>query len=55
VKHLHKRNTSLGKAEMPVTEMLKSFKVSGKKKNEFLDAIKRLERRNIVRILKLVN
>jgi hypothetical protein len=55
VKHLHKRITSLGKAEMPVTEMLKNFKVSGKKKNEFLDAIKRLERRNIVRILKLVN
>lgn len=51
VKHLHKRNESFGKPEMQVGDMLQNFKMTGKKKNEFLDAIRRLERRNIVRIL----
>jgi hypothetical protein len=55
VKHLYKRNTGFGKPEMPITDMLQNFKLTGKKKNEFLDAIRRLERRNIVRILGIVN
>jgi len=55
VKHLYKKNAGYGKVEMPVKDMLQSFQVTGNKKNEFLDAIKRLERRNIVRILKFVN
>jgi len=53
VKHLHKRNSWFGKPEMPIKDMLQNFNLTGKKKNEFLDAIKRLERRNIVRILAL--
>ena len=53
VKHLYKRNTRLGKPEMPIKDMLQNFKLTGKKKNEFLDALRRLERRNIIRILKL--
>jgi len=55
VKHLHKRNAGFGKPEMPIKEMLQSFKLTGKKKNEFLDALRRLERRNIIRILNIVN
>ncbi len=51
VSHLYRRNANFGKAGMPVKDMLQRFNVSGKKKNEFLDAIKRLERRNIVKIL----
>jgi len=51
VKHLHKESTGLGKSGTPLTDMLQSFKLSGKKRNEFLDAIKRLEKRNIVKIL----
>jgi hypothetical protein len=51
VKNLYRRNASLGKTGMPIKEMIASFKLTGKKRNEFLDAIKRLERRNIVRIL----
>ncbi len=43
-----------GRPEVPITDMLQNFKVTGKKKNEFLDAIRRLERRNIIRILNLV-
>jgi len=53
VKHLYKRNASFGKPEMPIKDMLQNFKLTGKKKNEFLDALRRLERRNIIRILKL--
>jgi hypothetical protein len=55
VKNLYKRNAGFGKPEMPVNDMLQNFKLTGKKKNEFLDAIKRLERRNIVRISRIVN
>jgi len=54
VKRLHNRLTLLGKPEMPIGDMLQNLKVSGKKKSEFLDAIRRLERRNIIRILKPV-
>ena len=53
VKHLHKESIRLGKLGTPLTDMLQSFKLSGKKRNEFLDAIKRLERRNIVKILSI--
>lgn len=50
VKHLLARNAGFGRPEMPVKDMIKDFNLTGKKKNEFLDAIKRLERRNIIRI-----
>jgi len=53
VTRLHKETAKLGKPGMPINDMLQNFDLSGKKKNEFLDAIKRLERRNIVRILNL--
>jgi hypothetical protein len=50
VKHLYHRSASLGNSRVPVGDMIENFKLSGKKKSEFLDALKRLERRNIVRI-----
>jgi hypothetical protein len=50
VKSLCRRNAGLGKPGMPIREMIQSFRLTGKKKSEFLDALKRLERRNIVRI-----
>jgi len=55
VRHLGRSRKNLGRIEMPVKDMLQSFRVTGKERNEFLDAIRRLERRNIVRILNLVN
>lgn len=55
VKHLHNRHAFFGKPEMPLNDMIRNFNVTGKKKNEFLDAIRRLERRNIIRILNLVS
>jgi hypothetical protein len=45
----------LGTREMPIKDILQSLKLTGRKKNELLDAVKRLERRNIIKILKLVN
>jgi hypothetical protein len=50
VKNLYRRHASLGRPGMTVKDMIQSFKLTGKKKNEFLDAIRRLERRNIIRI-----
>jgi hypothetical protein len=51
VKNLYKRNVNFGGLGMPIKEMIQSFELNGKKRNEFLDAIRRLERRNIVKIL----
>jgi hypothetical protein len=53
VGHLNRRTANLGRVGMPVKDMLQKFNVSGRKRNELLDAIKRLERRNIVKILQL--
>jgi hypothetical protein len=49
--YLNRGTKGFGKPQMTVNDMIHNFKVSGKKKNEFLDALRRLERRNIVRIL----
>jgi hypothetical protein len=51
VKHLHKRHENFGKSEMPVKDMMHHLNLGGEKRNEFLDALKRLEKRNIVRLL----
>lgn len=51
VGHLNRRTKGFGKPQMTVNDMIHNFKVTGKKKNEFLDALRRLERRKIVRIL----
>jgi len=50
VKNLCRRSVGLGRPGMPIRDMIQSFKLTGKKKSEFLDALRRLERRNIVRI-----
>ena len=51
VNNLYRRNVNFGGQGMRVTEMIRVFRLTGKKRNEFLDAIRRLERRNIVRVL----
>lgn len=53
VKHLHKRKMGFGNPQTSMKDMLQHFKVAGKRRNEVLDAVRRLERRNIVRILTL--
>ncbi len=51
VKHLHKRHENFGKSEMSVKDMMYNLNLAGEKRNEFLDALRRLEKRNIVRLL----
>ena len=51
VGYLNRRARGLGKPQMSVNDMISNFELTGKKKNEFLDALRRLERRKIVRIL----
>jgi hypothetical protein len=55
VERLCSRHAMLGTRETPINDVLQSLKLTGRKKNEFWDAVKRLERRNIIKILKLVN
>jgi len=50
VDYLRKQLTSGGRVRIPVREMLQHFRLSGKRKSEFLDAIKRLEKRRIIKI-----
>jgi hypothetical protein len=39
-----------GRPRTPVNDMLQHFSLKGKQKSEFFDAIKRLEKRRIIRI-----
>ncbi len=50
VKHLHKKRENFGKQGVPVSDMMQNLDLTGEKKNEFLDALRRLEKRNIVRL-----
>jgi hypothetical protein len=51
VKHLHKKHENFGKQGVSVNDMMQNLNFTGEKKNEFLDALRRLEKRNIVRLL----
>jgi hypothetical protein len=53
VKHLHKKYENFGRKGVPVTDMMNNLNFTGEKKNEFLDALKRLEKRRIVKLLPL--
>jgi len=50
VNHLRSQLRRCGQAGTPIKEMLQHLKLSGKQKSEFLDAIKRLEKRRIIKI-----
>jgi len=50
VDYLRKRAQRFGKFQTPVRDMLNYFRVKGKKRNAFLDAIRRLEKRRIIKI-----
>jgi len=53
VRLLHKRHENLGKTSVSVGDIMQNLNYTGEKKSEFLDALKRLEKRNIVRLLYL--
>jgi len=50
VQYQHDQIRRFGRVRTPITEMLQYFKLKGKQKSEFFDAIKRLEKRRIIRI-----
>ena len=53
VRHLYKRHENFGKAEVSVKDIMQNLKITGEKKDECLDALRRLEKRNIVKITPL--
>ena len=53
VEHLYKRNRNFGKPGVSVRDIMQNLNFTGAKKDECIDAIKRLEKRNIVKILPL--
>jgi len=53
VDYLGKQFRTAGRARVPVREMLQHFSLTGKRKSEFLDAIKRLEKRHIIKVERL--
>ena len=50
VDYLRHRLQRCGSAQIPIVEMMRHFELNGKEKSEFLEAIKRLEKRNIIKI-----
>jgi hypothetical protein len=50
VNYLGDQIRKFGRVQTPVREMLQYFKLKGKEKSEFFDAIKRLEKRRIIKI-----
>jgi hypothetical protein len=53
VRHLYKRHENFGKAEVSVKDIMQNLNITGEKKDECLDALRRLEKRNIVKITPL--
>ena len=53
VRHLYKRHRNFGKPGVSVRDIMLNLNVTGDKKDECIDAIKRLEKRNIVKIMPL--
>jgi len=53
VQHLYKRHENFGKAEVSVKDIMTNLNITGEKKDECLDALRRLEKRNIVKITPL--
>jgi hypothetical protein len=53
VRHLYKRHKNFGKPGVSMGDIMQNLNFTGSKKDECIDAIKRLEKRNIVKILPL--
>jgi ribosomal 50S subunit-associated protein YjgA (DUF615 family) len=53
VNYLGKQLRACGRVRIPIKEMLQHFKFNGKQKSEFLEAIKRLEKRYIIKIINI--
>ena len=50
VKHLYKRHENFGRDGVSVNDIMLNLNITGEKKDECLDALHRLEKRNIVKL-----
>ena len=55
VQLLHKRNESFGKKDVSVKDIMANLKINNTKKDEYIDALKRLEKRNIIKLMIMPN
>jgi hypothetical protein len=53
VQHLHRRHKNFGKPGVSIRDIMQNLNFTGTKRDECIDAIKRLEKRNIVKIVLL--
>jgi hypothetical protein len=53
VRHLYKRHRNFGKPGVSIRDIMQHLNLVGERKDECIDALKRLEKRNIVKILPL--
>lgn len=53
VEHLHRRKRVFGKPSESVGDIIHQLNFAGERKDECIDALKRLEKRNIVKMLLL--
>jgi len=53
VKHLYKRHESFAKPGVSIRDLMINLNITREKKDECIDAIRRLEKRNIVKITML--
>jgi hypothetical protein len=51
--HLYKRHKNFGKSGVSIRDIMQNLNIAGAKKDECIDAIRRLEKRNIVKIMPL--
>jgi hypothetical protein len=50
VDYMQRQILGCGRAQAPIREILQQFKLNGKQTSDFLEAIKRLEKRHIIKI-----
>jgi hypothetical protein len=53
VQHLHRRHKNFGKPGVSMRDIMQNLNFTGTKRDECIDAIKRLEKRNIVKVVLL--
>jgi len=51
VHHLYRKHERFGKPELSIKDIMINLNIKNGKKAEYLDAIRRLEKRNIVKII----
>jgi hypothetical protein len=53
VRHLYKRHESFRSPKVSIKELMANLNITSEKREEYLNALKRLEKRNIVKIMQM--